>query len=66
MVSKAWIVFSVSKQGPCFTAIEEDGGDKRLVEVNPAFEADGGVWGVQIEVAPSTSGGSIPQDEQEY
>ena len=22
-----------SKQGPCFTAIEEDGGDKRLVEI---------------------------------
>ena len=24
-------LFSVSKQGPCFTAIEEDGGDKSLV-----------------------------------
>ena len=23
--------YRVSKQGPCFTAIEEDGGDKRLV-----------------------------------
>ena len=25
--------FRVSKQGPCFTAIEDNGGDKRLVEV---------------------------------
>ena len=25
--------FTVSKQGQCFTAIEEDGGDKRLVEL---------------------------------
>ena len=25
--------FRVSKQGPCFTAREEDGGDKRLVEL---------------------------------
>ena len=25
--------FRVSKQGPCFTAIEEDGGDRRLVLV---------------------------------
>ena len=25
--------FRVSKQGPCFTAMEEDGGDKRLVEL---------------------------------
>ena len=24
--------FRVSKQGPCFTAVEEDGGDERLVE----------------------------------
>ena len=24
--------FRVSKQGPCFTAVEEDGGDQRLVE----------------------------------
>ena len=30
----------VSKQGPCFTAIE-DGGDKRLVEPELACEADG-------------------------
>ena len=29
-LSKAWI----SEQGPCFTAIEEDGGDKRLVQIN--------------------------------
>ena len=25
--------FSVSKQGACFTAVEEDGGDRRLVEI---------------------------------
>ena len=31
----------VSNQGPCFTAIEEDGGDKRLVELELACEADG-------------------------
>ena len=33
--------FSVSQQGPFFTAIEEDGGDKRLVELELAFKADG-------------------------
>ena len=39
---KAWILFffRVSKQGPCFTAIEEDGGDKRLIELELACEAD--------------------------
>ena len=50
LVSKAWIFlfyFRVSKQGPCFTAVEEDGGDKRLVELELAFKADG--------VAPSDS-----------
>ena len=31
----------VSKQGPCFTAIEEDEGDKRLVQFELACEADG-------------------------
>ena len=31
----------VSKQGPCFTAIEEDGSDKRLVELELACEVDG-------------------------
>ena len=30
----------VSKQGPCFTALEEDGGDKRLVELELHGEAD--------------------------
>ena len=30
LVSKGWIIFRVSKQGPCFKAVEEDGGDKRL------------------------------------
>ena len=33
--------FIVSKQGPCFTAMEEDGGEKRLVQLELAFEADG-------------------------
>ena len=34
LASKAWILFfRVSKQGPCFTAIEEDEGDKRLVKL---------------------------------
>ena len=33
-------LFRVSKQGPCFTAIE-DGGGKRFVELEPACEADG-------------------------
>ena len=33
LILKAWILFSVSKQGPCFTSTEEDGGDKRLVEL---------------------------------
>ena len=27
--------FRVSKRGPCFTAVQEDGGDKRLVERVP-------------------------------
>ena len=31
----------VSEQGPCFTAIEEDGGDNRLAELEHACEADG-------------------------
>ena len=26
--------FTVSKQGPCFTAVEEDGGDKSLLSLN--------------------------------
>ena len=33
-------LFRVSKQAPCFTAIE-DGGDKRLVELELACKADG-------------------------
>ena len=35
------LFFTVSKQGPCFTVIDEDGGDKRLVQLEHAFEADG-------------------------
>ena len=43
---KAWIFsffFSlrVNKQGPYFTAIEDDGSDKRLVELELACKADG-------------------------
>ena len=33
LASKAWILFAVNKQRICFTAVEEDGGDKRLVEL---------------------------------
>ena len=33
--------FRVSKQGPCFTSIKEDGGDKRLVQLELACKADG-------------------------
>ena len=33
--------FRVSKQGPCFTTMEEDGGDKRFVELELACEANG-------------------------
>ena len=33
--------FRVSKQGACSTAVEEDGGDKRLVELELACEANG-------------------------
>ena len=32
---------TVSKQGPCFTTVEEDGGEKRLVQLKLACEADG-------------------------
>ena len=39
-ISKAWILFfRVSEQGPCFTAIVEDGGDKKRVQLELAFEA---------------------------
>ena len=31
----------VNKQGLCFTAVEEDGSDKRLVVLELACEADG-------------------------
>ena len=31
----------VSKQGPCFTDTEEDGGDKKLLELELSCEADG-------------------------
>ena len=40
LVSKAWILVSVSKQGPSFTTIEEDGGDKRLLELELICESD--------------------------
>ena len=32
LIYNAWMFFfRVSKQGPCFTTVEKDGGDKRLV-----------------------------------
>ena len=31
----------VSQQGPCFAATEENGGDKRPVQLELAYEADG-------------------------
>ena len=34
-----FLFFLVSKQGPCFTPIEEDGGDKRLAKLELACEA---------------------------
>ena len=33
--------YGVSRQGPCFTAIEENGGDERLVQLELACKADG-------------------------
>ena len=30
----------ISKQGPCLTTIEEDGGGKRLITLELAFKAD--------------------------
>ena len=43
LVSKTRILFfGVSKQGPCFTATEEDGGEKRLTQPKLALlEANG-------------------------
>ena len=38
---KAWIFFSISKQVPSFTAIEEDQDDKRLVQPELACNVDG-------------------------
>ena len=35
------LFFSVNKQGPCFTATEEDVSNKRLVELELACKADG-------------------------
>ena len=35
------LFFSVSKLGPSFTAVEVDGGDKRLIQLELAGEADG-------------------------
>ena len=33
--------YRVSKRGPCFTAVEENGGDNRLIQLKLACEADG-------------------------
>ena len=38
---KAWISFSISKQGPYFSIIEEDGDDKRFAGLELACEANG-------------------------
>ena len=35
------LFFRVSKQDLCFTAVEEDGGDKRLAQLELACEAGG-------------------------
>ena len=35
------LLFKVSKLGPCLTALVEDAGDKRLVELELAGKADG-------------------------
>ena len=35
------LFFRVSKQGPCFTTVEEDGCDRRIVELELAFKAEG-------------------------
>ena len=32
--------FRVNKQGPCFTSIKEDGGDKRLVQLELVYETE--------------------------
>ena len=40
-VTKLDSLLRVSKQGPFFTAIEEDGGNKRLAQIEVAWEADG-------------------------
>ena len=42
LFSKAWIFsfLKVSKQGPCFIAVEEDGGDKLHLELELACKAD--------------------------
>ena len=33
-----WIFFSINKQGPCLSAIEENGDDTRLTQLELAFE----------------------------
>ena len=38
LVRKAWIFFSINKQGPCLSAIEENGDDTRLTQLELAFE----------------------------
>ena len=42
------IFLTVSKQSPRFTAVEEDGGDKRLVEIELACETDGAASPVPV------------------
>ena len=40
------LFFPVSKQGPCFTAIEEDGGNKRLVQLEGGLQHGGQIKGL--------------------
>ena len=48
LVLKDWILFlRVSKQGPCFTAVEEDEGDRRLIELQvqaASFSSQDEIW----------------------
>ena len=41
LAAKGLRIMMLMKQGPCFTAREMDGGDKRLVELELACEVDG-------------------------
>ena len=40
-IGDAWILFSISVYSPCFTAIEDNGSDKRLAQLELACKTDG-------------------------